>query len=251
MVAAATLLTCFIPPPEAAASSLADCVDYIRFGLPSDKGVLLCRLGYALAHNPERKTPDWVAERLTREKAERSLPRTDDFRPDPDLEPGQRAELVDYKNAGLDRGHMAPAADMRWDKEAMSQSFFLSNMVPQVGVGMNRGIWKDLEEGARNWAISRGEVHIFTGPIYQGTTKTIGSNKVGVPSHVYKIVFDPVRIEAIAFLMPNKALQARDMPTYIVTIDEIEAKTGLDFLSEMQEEVEQLIESRKAAALWE
>ena len=228
------------------------CQEYVKYGIPSNKGDLLCRTGYALAHNPERKTPDWVAELLTREKTRSSRARSNDFQPDPDLEPGQRAELADYKNSGYDRGHMAPAGDMRWDKEAMSESFFLSNMSPQIGPGMNRGIWKDLEEKVRTWAIKRGELHIFTGPIYaSGSPKTIGPNHVAVPTHFYKIIFDPVRVEAIAFIMENKPLKTKDLPAYLVSIDEVEAQTGLNFLSNIDEPVQQLVESKKATEVWQ
>lgn len=229
------------------------CPEYVRYGIPSVKGDLLCRKGYALAHNPQRKTPDWVAERLTNERANTALPRSDNFRPDPDLEPGQRAELADYKGSNFDRGHMAPAADMRWDKDAMSESFFLSNMVPQVGASMNRGIWADLEKKVRAWAIRRGEVYVFTGPIYaEGSiNKTIGDNKVAVPVRLYKIVFDPVKVDAIAFIMPNQPLNTKDLPKYIVNIDEVEAQTGLDFLGAVDETVQKLVESRKASGLWQ
>ncbi len=235
------------------AGPLDSCQDYVKYGVPGDKGDLLCRTGYALAHNPARKTPDWVAEHLTREQASSSLPRSNDFRPDPDLEPGQRAELNDYKNSGYDRGHMAPAGDMRWNKEAMSESFFLSNMAPQIGPGMNRGIWKELEGKVRDWAIKRGELYIFTGPIYAGGSsgKTIGANDVAVPTHFYKIIFDPIRVETIAFIMPNRALKTKDLPTYIVSIDQVETETGLNFLSNISEQIQGLVESGKADGVWE
>jgi len=228
------------------------CQEYIRYGTPSDQGDLLCRTGYALAHNPEHKTPDWVAERLTREKAAATRARSNDFRPDPDLTPGRRAELSDYKNSGYDRGHMAPAGDMRWDPDAMSESFYLSNMSPQIGPGMNRGIWKDLEEKVRTWAIKRGELYIYTGPVYKDTPKkTIGSNQVAVPTHFYKIVFDPVRVEAIAFLLPNKTIKTKDLSRYLVSVNEVEAQTGLDFLSNIDTPIQKLVESKKAGGMWE
>ena len=146
---------------------------------------------------------------------------------------------------------MAPAGDMRWDQQAMSESFFLSNMVPQTGKGMNQGIWKNLEEKVRRWAISRGEVFIFTGPIYAKTPPdTIGRNKVAVPTHLYKIIYDPVRVEAIAFIMPNIKLQSSDMPSYIVTIREVEEKTGLNFLSSLKPKIEDAVELTKAEELW-
>lgn len=147
---------------------------------------------------------------------------------------------------------MSPAGDMRWDEQAMSESFYLSNMIPQVGVGMNRGIWKDLEGKVRLWALERGELYIYTGPIYADSAKpkTIGSNKVGVPSHIYKIIFDPIKIEAIAYIMPNKKLKTKDMPNYIVSIREIEKKTGLNFLSTLNQRVQDVVEGGKAVGGW-
>lgn len=206
------------------------------------------------AHNPERKTPDWVAEHLTRERANTAAPRSDDFRADPDLAPGKRAELSDYKGSGFDRGHMAPAANMRWHKDAMSESFFLSNMAPQIGPGMNRGIWAALEERVRAWAVTRGEVYIFTGPIYVpagAPAKTIGGNRVAVPSHFYKIVFDPVRVEAIVFILPNESLKTKDLPKFIVSVRDVEQVTGLNFLSNINEHVQELVETVRQGALWE
>jgi endonuclease G len=204
-----------------------------------------------LAHDPDRKTPIWVAEHLISEKANGTFDRTNNFRPDPDLNKGERAELSDYKGSGFDRGHMAPAGNMKWDQQAMSESFFLSNIVPQTGRGMNQGIWKDLEEKVRMWAISRGELYIYTGPIYaKAPPDSIGTNKVAVPTHLYKIIYDPIAVEAIAFIMPNLVLKSSDMPSYIVTIHEVEEKTGLNFLSKLNPKIGSIVESTKAEVLW-
>jgi endonuclease G len=232
-------------------ASLEGCDDYAKYGIPGSKGTLLCRKGYLLAHDPDRKTPVWVAEYLTRDKASASLARTNNFRPDPDLDKGERAELSDYKGSGFDRGHMAPAGNMKWDQQAMSESFFLSNIVPQTGKGMNQGIWKDLEERVRLWAINRGGVYIYTGPIYaKEPPDFIGAHRVAVPTHLYKIIYAPVRVEAIAFIMPNIKLRSADMSSYIVTIREVEEKTGLDFLSELNPMISDIIESTKPESLW-
>ena len=238
---------CFNPLP-ATAAPLEDCTEFAATGLPSGDGTLLCRMGYLLAHDPEFKTPIWVAERLTKDRALGTHPRKDAFKADPDLEPEERAELTDYKGSGYDRGHMAPAANVKWDVIAMQESFLLSNMVPQVGKKMNQGIWAALEEKARNWAIERGEVFIFTGPIYNDdkASKTVGANKVGVPDKLYKIVYDPQAEEAIAFLMPNAPLETKDLPKYIVSVREIETETGLNFLSVLSRKEQNRIEKAKA-----
>jgi endonuclease G len=245
------ILVSFFSLNIAFAGSIDGCKEYSKLGIPGQQGELLCRKGYLLAHSAEHKTPIWVIEHLTAEKAKGSIPRPDKFTPDPDLEEGERAELADYKNSGYDKGHMAPAADMRWDQQAMIECFFLSNMVPQVGKGMNQGIWKNLEEYIRKWAIDRDELYIFTGPIYEdGVIKTIGKNKVAVPTHLYKIVYDPNKAEAIAFIMPNEKLESKNMPNYIVTIRDVENKTGLDFLSNLDKQVQDVIETKKAKGLW-
>ncbi|RII26343.1 MAG: DNA/RNA non-specific endonuclease [Geobacter sp.] len=234
------------------ASSIEGCTEYSKIGLPGNQGELLCRKGYLLAHDSNRKTPIWVIEHLTADKANGTILRNNKFKPDPDLDEGKRAELDDYRRSGYDKGHMAPAADMRWDKQAMEECFYLSNMVPQVGVGMNQGIWKDLEEYVRDWAIARGEVYIFTGPIYDGgVKKTVGPGKVAVPTHLYKIVYDPYKTEAIAFIMSNQKIDSAEMPNYIVTIRDIEKKTGLDFLSNLDKDVQDVIENKKPDGLWQ
>ena len=129
------------------AGPLEDCAEYARLGVPGQQGKFLCRKGYLLSHSSENKTPYWVIEHLTVEKADaNAVQRYSKFQTDPDLEKGKRAELSDYKGSGYDKGHMAPSADMKWDEQAMIECFYLSNMVPQVGKGMNQGIWKDLEE---------------------------------------------------------------------------------------------------------
>jgi len=236
------------------AGPLEDCAEYARLGVPGQDGDILCRTGHLLAHDPARKTPIWVVERLTSEKATSTVvPReAGSFRLDAGLKKGRRAGLSDYRKSGYDRGHMAPAADMHWDKQAMIECFYLSNMVPQVGKKMNQEIWKALEELVRAWAIDRGELFIYTGPIYDGaTTKTIGKNKVAVPSRLYKIVYDPNKQEAIAFIMPNEALETEDLPLYIFTIRDVEESTGLDFLSSLDKELQDSIETTRAAGLWQ
>jgi endonuclease G len=234
------------------AGPIEDCAEYAKYGVPGTDGNILCRKGFLLAHDSYYKTPIWVVEHLTKDKANGTLKRKDNFKPDPDLNTGERAELSDYKGSGYDRGHMAPAADMKWDKAAMNECFYLSNMVPQVGPGMNQGIWSVLEEKVRQWALERNELYIFTGPVFEGEeVETIGSNEVAVPDKLYKIIFDPIKIKSIAFLMPNKAINTDDMPNYIVSIREVEDLTGLDFFPELEKNVQDMIETSKAPAIWQ
>jgi len=243
----AVLLCLFLVGPASAADQWEVCAEYAEYGLPSTDGTLLCRMGYLLAHDDYFFTPIWVAERLTKERALAKSARKGTFRPDPDLLVGRRAELDDYKGSGYDRGHMAPSADFGWSSKAMGESYLLSNMIPQNGLN-NQQIWANLEAHVRDWAILRGEIFIYTGPVYTDdkAEKTIGANKIGVPDRLYKIVYDPHRKEAIAFLMPNAPLNTKDLPKYIVSVREIECLTGLNFLSTLPRKEQNQIEKAKA-----
>lgn len=238
-------------PFAANANGLEGCEEHIKYGVPSMAGDLLCRQAYALSHNPDRKTADWVAYHLTKENLKGIAVRSDDFRPDNDLDKGKRAELKDYKSSGYDRGHMAPAGAMKRSPSVMSESFLLSNMAPQVGSSFNRHIWKSLEGKVRKWARERGELYVVTGNIYEtNTPKVIGQNKVAVPTHCYKVLFDPIKVEAIAFILENKKLKTKDLPKYIVSVDEVEQKTGLNFLSEINDVTEDIVEGVKQPSMW-
>jgi len=233
------------------AGPLDDCKEYIKYGVPGVNGDILCRTGYLIAHDPYCLTPFWTAEYLTSQKASGTLKRKDSFKADPDLQKGHRSELSDYKGSGYDRGHMVPSGDMAWDEQAMQESFYLSNMVPQ-DPKMNQVIWSNLEGKVREWAKERGELYIYTGPIYdQDQMDTIGDDQVCIPTHIYKIIFDPVKAEAITFIMPNAPLNTSDMPNYIASVRDVEDKTGLDFLSVLNKPVQDVVETKKAPSLWQ
>lgn len=228
-----------------------DCSEFKFFGTPEVSDYLLCRKGYLLSYNTKTKNPDWVIEHLTKYKLQSNIAkRSDNFQPDPSIKIGERAELSDYKNSGFDRGHMAPAADMKWDNIAMAESFYLSNMAPQVGIGMNRGIWKVLEDKVRDTTFTYEELYVITGPMYMdNTAKTIG-NGVRVPSHFFKIAYSPKSKEAIAFIMPNIALKTSQMKNYIVTIADVEQLTGFDFFNLLDDQIENEIQFDKSLNIW-
>jgi endonuclease G, mitochondrial len=228
--------------------------EHIIFGYPSTTGTILIRKGYVLDHDNDKKVATWVSYHLTDKYLVQNVPRSDDFRPDPDLPKGQRSELADYNKSGYDRGHLCPAEDMRRDAQTESETFLLSNMAPQVGAGFNRQIWKNLESKVRQWAKKRKNIYVLTGPIYANRTyPTIGPNKVAVPSHFYKIIVsatpkgnDP---DTITFIMPNKNLGSTPIKSYITTIDEVEKRTGLNFLRGLPDPIEKKLEAKKAV-IW-
>lgn len=236
------------PAPGRAADR---CAGHLRFGRPGWQGVFLCRRAFALSYSPERKIPLWVGYRLSRDRTRGPHSQAALFRPDPALRPEARAELADYRGSGYDRGHMAPAADMRWSAAAMAESFYLSNVAPQIGPGFNRSIWSALERRVRAWARRRGEIFVVTGSVFDGPARRpIGRGRVAVPTHFFKVIYDPGRGEAIAFLLPHRRLRARALPRFIRSVDTVEAKTGLDFLSRLPDKAERRIEARRPVRMW-
>lgn len=204
---------------------------------------IITHTGYTVSYNHHYKTPNWVAWELTRQETTGEEGRTNQFLPDPSL-PEPRVETSDYTHSGYDRGHMAPAADMKWSKQAMKESFYMSNICPQ-NRKLNRDDWGDLEEKCREWAKKYGRVYIACGPIYdKASPKRIGKHQVAVPDRFFKVVLIYNRKNPIAmgFLFENKA-HHQHLKNYMVKVDQVEEETGLDFFSKVPDEVENRIES--------
>lgn len=215
----------------------------------STGGQVIKRTGYTLSYNADYKTPQWVAWELTREETQGEERRTDQFLPDPDVR-GAKAYTGDYTHSGYDRGHMAPAADMKWNRKAMEESFYLSNICPQ-NPNLNRGDWNDLEEKARQWAWRFDKIYITCGPIYDNKNpKRLGKNKVGVPDAFYKVILinDKKNPKAIGFIFPNRASHQL-LTQYIVTVDSVEKRTGIDFFPALPDEIENRIEAEPVHTL--
>lgn len=151
----------------------------------------LCFSSFAILHSGQTKTPVFVAQRLNRQMLlqAQEVGRTDRFYAEARLPSAERAELDDYKGSGYARGHMAPAADMH-TSEAMAQSFSLANMVPQ-DQRQNSGPWNKIEQDTRKYIMrAKGDVYVFTGPVYADNVERIGTGKVAVPTHLFKVVYD-------------------------------------------------------------
>lgn len=198
----------------------------------------ICKTAYAINVNYETKISYFSIEHITPENlANKTVSRKDDFREDSDVPIQYRVTLKDYIGTKFDRGHMSPAADFNYDAKIMSESFFLSNMMPQ-DPSNNRGIWKSTEELTRSWA-SKTELYVITGTIYQKGYKTIG-NGVGVPSFIYKIIIQPANKRMIAFLYPNEKLNPKEIEKYVVSVAEIESKANIDISPKIPAELKAL-----------
>ena len=193
----------------------------------------LCYDAFAVMHSGRSKTPLYVAERLSRAQLidARDETRTNRFFSDARLPRAERAELDDYKgNEGIDRGHMSPAADQP-TAQAMSQSFTLANVVPQYSQN-NRKAWASIEKATRKYAMrAAGDVYVITGPVFDGSVRTIGSGKVWVPTYLYKLVYDPSTNRAWAHWIENSDAARPGKP---ISYGELVKRTGIEFLPGVQ-----------------
>ncbi|MBS9478618.1 DNA/RNA non-specific endonuclease [Ancylobacter radicis] len=200
----------------------------------------VCHIGYITGHNNANKTPDWVVERITAETASQEFTRPDvSFKEETALPPGRQGAVnADYADSGMDRGHQAASADFSGDREAMIDTFFYSNAVPQSGRGFNQQIWRELEDLVQHLARERGEVVVITGPVNleekgirlpaeadacgnaveltrPARTSICDANDTDpsvpcgagagavVPAALYKIIYDPALQRVNAYVMPN------------------------------------------------
>jgi len=188
----------------------------------------LCRLNYAVHYRYDTKTAEYVVEHVTKASVSGPAKRKDNFHPDSEIPKEHAAQLSDYDKT-YDRGHLAPAGDNTISDEIMSQSFLLTNMVPQVP-NNNRGIWKQLETYVRDWAENGMDIYVVSGTIYSNSSKTIGANRVGVPDKLFKVIIDKTTGHTIAFIFPNTALPVADLLKYATNIDAVEKATGINFM---------------------
>ncbi len=215
--------------------------------LPHSEGEVVHHSYYSLSYNEQAEQAEWVYYELTLPMVSGSQSRTDDFREDTKVSTGS-AQLADYKGSGYDRGHLCPAGSMTHSAKAMSESFYLSNMSPQVP-SFNRGRWKQLEELVRSWVATDSLLYVVSGPLLAGKMETIGESRVAVPLHYYKVIYSPTKSEMIAFLMPNESIKG-SVASYAVTVDKIEALTDIDFFSALPDSLEQKMESTLDKSKW-
>ncbi len=203
----------------------------------STTGITVVHRYFALSYNEDQEVAEWVCYELERKRLRKKrVRRTDDYRPDPKVPTGS-ATPDDYRRSGWDRGHLVPAADMAFNRTAMSETFLMSNIAPQAH-NFNGGIWRELEAQVRDWARRFRHLYIVTGPVTTLPPITrIGANEVAVPQAFYKVVLDlsEPELKAIAFVIPNEPSD-QPLAQYAVTVDSVERLTGIDFFPELMEE---------------
>lgn len=216
-----------------------------------------------LVYNEKHEQASWVAHMILPDVIGGTVGRSNDFRPDPLVKTASATERdyfikdslangqVKYTGFGYDRGHLAPSADFRWSELALSESFYYSNMSPQLAE-FNRDSWAKLEDMLRAYVQQKKvPLYVVTAPLLRDGLPTIekGEHHVSIPVYYYKMALDPVNKQAIAFIMPNKKC---DYPTehYAVSIDSVEHLTGRDFFPALPDSVENRLEAMSSAKAW-
>jgi len=204
--------------------------------------------GYCVSYNHRYKQANWVAYQLTALETIKVVDRENKFKADPLILETNLAK--DYLKSGYDRGHLAPSADMTYSRTTMLESFYYSNMSPQAPL-FNRNIWNDLEELTRTWAKEYDSLYIVVGPVLGDSLSAIGPHKVAVPKYYYKVILDNQKNKekAIAFIMKNEG-SSLSLKTFVVSIDEIELLTGIDFFPKLENTLEKSLESKKCLECW-
>ncbi|MDE6368064.1 MAG: DNA/RNA non-specific endonuclease [Muribaculaceae bacterium] len=208
--------------------------------------------GFTVSYNADAHQPNYVAWELTADETNGQATRDVNF--DVDHRVRGTAELADYKNSGYDRGHMIPAADVKWDVEAMRASHLLTNICPQDHK-LNAGAWATLEGNCRQWARRDSAIIIICGPVlsdYMPRSIGVDGRKIPVPERFFKVVLSPYTNppQGIGFIMANTSVDG-GVQSAAVTIDEVEAVTGYDFFSALPDDIEQEVEAQCAYHLWQ
>jgi endonuclease G len=217
--------------------------------LPSNhKGYTIAHNYYTISYSEADKQAEWAAYYLTPASISGTQKRASKFMPDPLLQAPVKPSA--YIKTGYDRGHLCPAADMKLNGASMTESFYMSNMSPQVP-SFNRGIWSKLEDKVREWALEKNGVYVVTGPLLNKSCGTI-ADAITVPCSFYKIIFKqtPHGAEAIAFILSN-AGSSLPLKQFVVTIDYLESLTGIDFFASLSDTEEEKFESVVLTNNWQ
>lgn len=224
----------------------------IADAIPKEK--ILKREGYTVSYNIENREPNYVAWLLTPERLRGNAKRSNTFYEDPELTANERSLLNDYYNSGYDRGHMCPAADNKWNLTAMIESFYLSNVCPQIH-SLNSGDWNELESLCRNRVKRKHEnIYIIAGPIFTGSEPRYLRRKrrVRIPDKFFKalLCLDKGKEKGIAFVYENLP-QQNPLSHYATTIDDVEQQTGYDLFNNVSRPIQTRLEAQSNIKEWE
>jgi endonuclease G, mitochondrial len=204
---------------------------------------------YTLSYSEKHEQAEWVAYELKKNYVKNNNFRRPYFIEDPKVKTGS-ADWRNYKKSGYDKGHLCPAGDMEFDSNAYTDTFFTSNISPQLH-DFNGGIWNRLEQKTRYWATKYDGVYVVTGGVLQSSLPSIGQEKVSIPKYFYKVLLDNSNgnYRMIAFLVPNKK---SDQPLYefVISVDQLEKMTGINFFPKLEDKTENSLEKSSDYKGW-
>ena len=206
--------------------------------------VVLVFDGFVVNYNTQRLIPNWVAYELTAEEVAGEVPRARSFCMDLDYKDRQ-AMREDYSNTDWDKGHMAPAGDMKWSQTAINASFYLTNICPQ-NHDLNGKDWHTLEKFVRDWAVKYGKVWVVCRPyVYANSYGTIGERKVTVPDGFFKAILrqDGKSFYSIAFVFDNNSSR-QPVKNAVVSENDVEALVGYDLFANLNDKIEDTVEEQ-------
>ncbi|MBQ3743499.1 MAG: DNA/RNA non-specific endonuclease [Bacteroidales bacterium] len=208
---------------------------------------------YVSSYNEETLIPDWVAYELTADETGGTESRGGiEFRMDPTLRGVTQAMREDYSGSGWTKGHLMPAADAAYSTTTMGETFYFTNICPQDET-LNAGDWAYLEKRVRQWANRYGHIWVVTGPIVgENRYGTIGEREVVVPDSFFKALLIQKKngsYSAIAFVMDNDDERYYLKDCYL-TVDELETLTGFNFFPQLDDTIEEKVESKVRLSDW-
>lgn len=215
----------------------------------STTGQIIKHNAYTLSYNEKHEQAEWVAYSLHKNDIVYTNRKRPFFIKDPKVKTSS-ADWRNYKKSGYDRGHLCPAGDRKSTKKDFDETFYTSNISPQKH-SFNAGIWNRLEQKTRYWAKKHNHLYVVTGGILTDNLNTIGKEKVSIPNYFYKILLDYTEpeIKTIAFLIPHKESN-KPLYEFVVSIDVLEEKTGIDFFTDLPDNVENKLESSTSYKNW-
>ena len=204
---------------------------------------------YTLSYNEKYEQAEWVAYELKKNYVKKANFKRPYFIEDPKVKTGS-ADWRNYKKSGYDKGHLCPAGDMEFAINAYNDTFFTSNISPQLH-DFNGGVWNRLEQKVRYWATKYDGIYVITGGILQPSLPTIGKEKVSIPNYFYKILLDYSngQYRMIAFLVPSKKSE-KPLYDFVVSVDTVEKMTGIDFFPKLDDKIENNLEKASDYKAW-
>jgi endonuclease G len=216
---------------------------------PSDQIIKTYR-EFSLSYSDDYKQPVWVAYELTRKELQKAARRSNHFRIDKSIGT-QWASLEDYEGSGYHRGHICRANYCKSSKQAYKESFYLSNISPQLpDFNSGGGNWYNLEILEENYALVKKSIYAVSGPVFRDNIGVIGKGRIIVPGYFYKALLCPDLEHAIGFLLPHNEDKVKNLLQFAVTIDSLEAFTGIDFFFELEDDAEELLENTIDFSCW-